>query len=57
MLLIMDTFNISFYIPLSNSKESLPPPERLELIVREANAAMERAQTKLPALEQAASGL
>ena len=57
MLWIMNSPEHPIYIPLSNPKESLPPPERLELIVREANAAMERWQAKLPALARVASSL
>ena len=56
-VMVMNMMRFGVYIPLSNSKESLPPPERLELIVREANAAMERWQAKLPALEQVPSSL
>jgi hypothetical protein len=54
---VSESITLSVHIPLGNPKESLPPPERLELIVREANVAMERWQAKLPALEQVPSSL
>jgi len=57
IVMVADIIPLSVYIPLGNPKESLPPPERLELIVREANVAMERWQAKLPALEQVPSSL